>query len=248
MMLVDCPNIYSRYYSKCLVKRNKTPAQDRLQNVAKKKVIAESVKDLVGKITTTTNSNNKQPKTSTVINSAKKPLPVTKCSGDTVDSAKTAKPVENNCSSEVSSPLRTRQQTAIKITIPSPDKIPSLFPSKTRAQDRISILQHSASAEPSNKDPFAIDVFQSGFGMSGNNDETGTAKMDEEMEWEDCGEYVDDSTYSFQQLEDMVVDVMSDPNESAYIIPDTNVFLDSLAPIKRVMEKGLPSFFKAVNT
>lgn len=80
----------------------------------------------------------------------------------------------------------------------------------------------------------ALRVFRDTFGMGESvqsshfNDD-----MDDAMDWEPIE---DDPAYSFQQLESMVVDELTD---SAYIVPDTNVFLDSLAIIKSISEQGM---------
>lgn len=115
------------------------------------------------------------------------------------------------------------------------DDIPVLFPPKNPAQERLLSLQNSLTDNSSEIrcDHDAAQVFGDTFGIESAKPAPSVANMDEEMDWEPC----EDSTYTFQQLESMVVDV-DVLTESAYIIPDTNVFLDSLAPIKSVIGRG----------
>lgn len=44
---------------------------------------------------------------------------------------------------------------------------------------------------------------------------------------------------TFRENVPAIVEIPIDPSKPAYIVPDTNVFLDSLAAIKCVIEKGL---------
>lgn len=114
------------------------------------------------------------------------------------------------------------------------DEIPALFPSKNLAEKRLRNLQNNLSLNTSDCKHNATIVFGDSFGIDGNEQKMTTLpnSIDEEMEWEPCDSNVD---CTFQQIESMAVDVLTD---SAYIVPDTNVFLDSLASIKSIIEKG----------
>lgn len=239
------------------VKKIKTPAQDRLQKLVKKKLIAENVTELldrpsskVDKPKSVPNSDNKKlklpnmdasskktlpsakitlPSAKITFSITKKPLLSAKTSTDQVDSAKCEPNVDKHIplSSDVN--MQVHEQSVSKTKNLSPEKLPALFKSKTPAQDRLIKLQKEA----------PIAVFESSFGLNGTTQSSISENMDEEMEWEDCGdEGADDPTYSFQELEDMVVEVEADSSQSVHIVPDTNVFLDSLAPIKCVVERG----------
>lgn len=112
------------------------------------------------------------------------------------------------------------------------DEVPVLFPPKNPAQERLRSLQNNLALNESQCKHDATRVFGDSFGIESSKPTTTLCEnMDEEMDWEPC----QDSNYTFQQLESMAVDVLTD---SAYIIPDTNVFLDSLASIKIVIDKG----------
>lgn len=205
--------------------------------MVKKKVFAENLKDAYDQQASVRN-NNKRPKPPNVNIIAKKTCTSAKVPADEVDSAKCANVVKNNEMFSIANQSLARNQNALKIENATQEKMPALFPSKTPAQDRLNTFPRSVSTDVNGKSQKqALDVFHSGFEISGGAEPTVSGdNMDEEMEWEDCG--VDDATYSFQQLEDMVVEVLADTSDSAFIIPDTNVFLDSLAPIKCVMEEG----------
>lgn len=202
----------------------------------KKKVFTENVKDAYDQQASVRN-NNKLPKPSTVNIIAKKTCTSAKVPADEVDSAKCANVVKNNETIPIANQSLARNQNSLNTKNTILEKIPALFSSKTPAQDRLNTFPRIVSTDVNGKSQQqALDVFHSGFGISSGAEPTVSGdNMDEEMEWEDCG---DDATYSFQQLEDMVVEVLADTSNAAFIIPDTNVFLDSLAPIKCVMEKG----------
>lgn len=153
--------------------------------------------------------------------SHKKPHIVAKSTIDVVDSAK---------SSKTSNSAKLFQNESItKVDKSTQNAVPPSFSSKNIAQERLASLQLSLSIN--NVDPDASLVFGAGFGIDSAQLSSVPDHMDEEMDWESC----DDANYTFQQLESMAVDVLT---ESAYIIPDTNVFVDSLASIKSVIEKG----------
>lgn len=189
-------------------RKSKTPAQDRLQNVADKKKTAvidsiKAVKSTSLKSTLRKSANNAP--------IAKKALFVAKSKRDEIDSA--------------NPPLNEAENVA------NAAEIPALFPSKAPAQERLKSLQNKLSMNESRCDHDAARVFGDTFGIASANPATTLCDDDEAMDWEPC----QDSNYTFQELESMVVDVLTD---SAYIIPDTNVFIDSLASIKAIIEKG----------
>lgn len=216
------------------VKRSKTPAQDRLQGVVKKKaVFIENVREMVDKQTKHSDNNKRLRMHSVNSIGAKKQSTTAK--NDVLDSVKPIQTVDDSILTR--NVLEINKQSIPQAQNVSPDKIRVLFSSKTPAQDRLKSFQPNASVNGNGKSLSfnALNVFHSSFGVSDSTNTTVSDSMDEEMEWEDC---VEDSNYTFQQLEDMVVEFFNDPSQSAYIIPDTNVFLDSLAPIKCVMDKG----------
>lgn len=202
-------------------RKSKTPAQDRIQKLVDRNATAviDSVKEVV--------KSANLPKTRKATNNesiVKKSLFVPKHSAN-------KKPTSNG--------------SIKKLTLgaaAADDDIPVLFPPKNPAQDRLRSLQHSLivnsnengsvhNPAQSNPNHDAARVFGDTFGIESGKPPTCGGNMDEEMDWEPC----EDSTYTFQQLESMAVDVLPD---SAYIIPDTNVFLDSLASIKSVIGRG----------
>lgn len=193
-------------------RKSKTPAQDRLQKLVDKNTSAviDSLKEVksgsLPKIRKSTNN-------ATIV---KKVLFEVKRSHDEVD---TPKLIAHKIGKSVTA-----------------DEIPVLFPPKNPAQERLKTLQNNLSLNDSQSDHDATRVFGDSFGIESSKPAAAVASsscenMDEEMDWEPC----QDSNYTFQQLESMAVDVLTD---SAYIIPDTNVFLDSLASIKTVIDKG----------
>lgn len=202
-------------------RKSKTPAQDRLQKFLDKNATAviDSVKEVAK------SAHPAKTRTSTINGPiAKKSLFAPKRSGD-------KKPTSNGNNKSATDGG-------------AHDDIPVLFPPKNFAQERLRALQTSLCIESGienssfgrGSDHDATQVFGDTFGIeSGNPMATCAANMDEEMDWEPC----EDSTYTFQQLESMAVDVLTD---SAYIIPDTNVFLDSLASIRSVISKGSLSY------
>lgn len=240
-------------FSFVAVKKIKTPAQDRLQKLVKKKLIAENVTELldrpssnVDKPKSVPNSDSKRLKLPNIdasaklnLSSAKITLPSTKnpllspkTSTDQVDSVESEPNVDKHAPLSFDVNMRVNDQKVSQIKSSSPEKLPALLKSKTPAQDRLIKLQKEASIKN-------IAVFESSFGLNGTTQSTISENMDEEMEWEDCGdESADDPTYSFQELEDMVVEVEANSSQLVHIVPDTNVFLDSLAPIKCIVERG----------
>lgn len=203
--------MYSIELGPYLVKKrkSKTPAQERLQKLADKnpKAVIDSLKEL---------KSESLPKLRKSTNNAtivKKELFKVRRSHDEVD---TRKLITNGIG---------KSETA--------DEISALFPSKNPAQERLKALQSNLSLNDSHSDHDAARVFGDSFGIESNKPSASSRgeNMDEEMDWEPC----QDSNYTFQQIESMAVDVLTD---SAYIIPDTNVFLDSLASIKTIIDKG----------
>lgn len=207
----------------------RTPAQDRLNNIVKKSksAVAESLKELFDSKSST--DSNKRDKTKSRFSDAKKQQNVVKFAKNIVDSAKTVQPVNKALIESF------RSKNVNKVDKSSQDEIPALFPPKNLAQERLRSIQQSLSSNDSQShiENDATRVFSESFGIDNNiqRKSVSTTVPDEEMDWEP----MNDTDYSFQELESMAVDVLT---ESAYIIPDTNVFLDSLASIKSVIEKG----------
>lgn len=158
---------------------------------------------------------------------AKKHQSVIRCAKNVVDSAKSVEPVNKALIESF------RSKNVNKVEKSFRDEIPALFPPKNPAQERLrSIQQGLSSNNNSHIENDATRVFSESFGIGNVQPKSvSTTVDDEEMDWEP----MNDTDYSFQELESMAVDVLT---ESAYIIPDTNVFLDSLASIKSVIEKG----------
>lgn len=217
--------------------KSKTPAQDRLQHLlVTNKAVADSLREMVDPKQSTYNSN-KRKKLTTANKIAKKPHTVTKNNNNNVDAetAKSSQPNKNKVSIESAYQQGVCKQSICESN--TTDEIPALFPLKNPAQNRLKLLQRHLSSEVSEKDHDAVHVFHSSFGISDIKETTISTDMDEEMmDWESSN---NGSPYSFQQIEDMVVEILTD---SAYIVPDTNVFLDSLASIKSIIEKGQYSF------
>ncbi|XP_055297791.1 transcriptional protein SWT1 [Sitodiplosis mosellana] len=212
--------------------KSKTPAQDRLQDlVATNKAVAESLKEMVDpKQSTASPNKRKQITVSNVVE--KKSHTVIQNNNNDVDSAKSAQPIANKDSIESAYQQGVCKQSANEKH--STDEIPALFPLKNPAQNRLKLLQRQLSSDVNEKNNDALHVFHSSFGIGNTTQTTVSDDMDVDMmDWEPSNNA---SPYSFQQLEDMVVESLTD---SAYIVPDTNVFLDSLAAIKSIMDKEL---------
>lgn len=218
------------YYLSHPVKKLKTPAQDRLQRmVSANKTVAENVlksfvlKPFVSK--PTVSNPHKRTKLMT-----ERSHTVTECTSNGAGSAKSDKQAFDN-KDLIKSVQKCHSAQEIK-KAPS-DEIPALFPTKNLAQQRLHSIQQKLSCDEEKQRNDVLRVFQDNFGM-GSSIQTATVAtddLDEEMDWEPY----DETTYSFQQLESMVVEELKG---SAYIVPDTNVFLDSLVSIKDAIEKG----------
>lgn len=225
-------NVFHYFYRP--VKKLKTPAQDRLQRLmhTNKAVAAIVSKSVVSKPAVP--NQNKRTKLMTE-HVAKRPHTVTQCTNNGVDSAKSDKqPIDNK---DLIKPVQ-KFHSAQKIEKTPCDEIPTLFPPKNLAQQRLHSMQLKLTGDEEKQRNDVLRVFQNSFGMGGSFGMNGSTQtmvatndMDEEMDWEPF----DDATYSFQQLESMAVEELTD---SAYIVPDTNVFLDSLVSIKDAIEKG----------
>lgn len=189
-------------------RKSKTPAQDRLQTWidTKETAVIDSFKEVSKSLTKLRKSSNNA-------TAAKKLHFEKKSKQDEVDSAKLlTNGTEKNAN----------------------EQIPSLFPLKTPAQERLNLMQNKRSDNECRGGHDAERVFGETFGIESGKP-TAAAPYDDvdemAMDWEPC----QDTNYTFQELESMAVDVLID---SAYIIPDTNVFIDSLASIKAIIEKG----------
>ncbi|XP_031628221.1 transcriptional protein SWT1 [Contarinia nasturtii] len=212
--------------SKDIVKKykSKTPAQDRLQRMVTK---SKEAAKLMANSKSTSTSPNKRKKISISKSLFIVPSRDKHQTMDFVPSFVNKDTIEVDCEQDV-------RQHCVDTHKHSSDDIPTLFPPKTPAQDRLNKLQPKklpATSSPSQKNNDLLSVIYNGFGIE-------TPVVDNSVEQMDCDEMMewdDDETYSFEQLESMVIDIVS--TDSAYVIPDTNVFLDSLQPIKRIIEK-----------
>ncbi|XP_037051487.1 transcriptional protein SWT1-like [Bradysia coprophila] len=137
-----------------------------------------------------------------------------------------------NRSAEVRTPHKPSTNDT-NVSYPS-DEIPSLFPPRTPGQNRLDRLRHSLNSEcantPSESAQHALTIIQSEFGLSSaaspnTCNHHATIDEDEPMDWEPCD--------VFEEVENFVY------NESkhAYIVPDTNVFLDELSCIRDTIQR-----------
>lgn len=196
--------------------KSKTPAQDRLQNLVNTyKSAADSLKCLREMVDSkqSTHNPNKRKKLTTANSIAKKPHTVTKNNNNNVDvdAAKSSQLNKNKNSIESAYQQGVCKQSICEIN--TTDEIPSLFPPKNPAQNRLKLLQQQLSSNEesvmSEKNHDAVHVFHSSFGISDTKETTVSNDID--------------------------VEILTD---SAYIVPDTNVFIDSLASIKSIIKKG----------
>lgn len=215
-----------------LVKKSKTPAQDRLENlIVTNKTVAENLAKLIDSKSTTSNDKREKP----IIHATKRSHTVTKRTTDRVESAKSNKQAIESDDSMVSVSLQyTKQHNAKEVEKTASDEIPALFPSKNLAEQRMTSLQQKLTNGAKKQNVDALCVFRETFGMGDSvQSSNSNADMDDAMDWESS----DDAAYSFQQLESMVVE--EELTDSFYIVPDTNVFLDSLTAIKNISEQGI---------
>lgn len=180
------------------------------------------MKELIHTIPKTTRTTrNDKPKLA--FTSAKKLHFVAKSSKDEVDSAISTEIMASRSKKFMQNESITGNDKSTRYAIPPPCS------SKNIAEERLHSLQLSLSLNAIDRD--SSRVFGSSFGIDNAQHSSVSNNGDEEMDWEPC----DDAHYTFQQLESMAVDVLT---ESSYIIPDTNVFIDSLASIKKIIDKG----------
>lgn len=222
--------------------KSKTPAQDRLQNLIESNMaVTKSVKKMVADSTHSTSHINKRKKSTVADIILKIPHTVTESNnGDDelqcVGSALSGQPIENKDFIESAYQQNVSKQNVIANQMD--DEIPALFPSKTPAQNRLKMLQGKLSSGMDDKNHDALEVFHSSFGIGetkettfSNNVNDDNLGSDDIMDWQPCN----NDSPSFEELEDMAVDIFTD---SAYIVPDTNVFVDSLETIKSIIDKG----------
>ncbi|XP_037029357.1 uncharacterized protein LOC119069413 [Bradysia coprophila] len=116
----------------------------------------------------------------------------------------------------------------------SSDEIPSLFPPRTPAQNRLDLLRNTLNSEnantPSESAQHALTIIQSEFGLSSvaspnTCNHNTTIDEDEPMVWEPCD--------VFEEVENLVYS----ESKHAYIVPDTNVFLDELSCIRDTIQR-----------
>lgn len=96
--------------------------------------------------------------------------------------------------------------------------------SRTPAQDRLQKLVESQYKQD------ATQVLCNSFSIKNNSNLTLTLCENMDMDWESC----QDSNHVPQYNEDMAVEASTDP---VYVIPDTNVFIDSLISIEMIIKK-----------
>lgn len=211
--------------------KSKTPTQDRLPKkdaLIKNKKIAESVRELVR----TKSSLNKIKNATIVGDIDKKPCTVTNTLYDKTQS------FENNI--DVHEFVNVKKQISHTAIPTIHDEIPALFPLKTPAQDRLKTY-HQKNATPSQKKIADMSVFHKSFGIGDISNSSALEDSDEKMDCDELMECDDDDTYSFDQIESMVIDTIV--ADSAYIVIDSNIFLESLTPIKQIMDNGMHSVF-----
>lgn len=128
--------------------------------------------------------------------------------------------------------------------------IPKIFDLKTPAQNRLTKLRKKLEADINSEmlnveqvDDDTLHVIQNGFGIETRSDvvDAGNVSLstvqnddDMEMDWEPS--FTEDANQTEFSIQDIVFEDLS---ESAYIVPDTNVFLDSLVCIRSIMQKGV---------
>lgn len=196
------------------------------------KAVAEGLKEMLHPKQSTAHLD-KRKHSSTTNAVAKKTQTLVMNNNNDVESAKSGEPID--CDKDwIESAYQHDDCKQSANDKQSTDEIPALFPLKNPAQNRLKSLQRQLTLNVKEQSNDALQVFHNSFGIGDTTQATVSDDMDVDMmDWEPCN---DTSPYSFQQLEDMVVESLTD---SAYIVPDTNVFLDSLASIKSIMDKGL---------
>lgn len=214
------------------VKKSKTPAQDRLE----KAIISFKPpnKMATGKKTEYVSNNNKEGKESW--GRSHNPEPKRQ---------KMVAPSKKKSAAVVSSIIEhIKNQTELNADIPK------IFNLRTPAQNRLTKLRKKLetdinsemlNVEQVNDD--TLHIIQNGFGIETQNDvvDAGNASSstvqnddDMEMDWEPS--FTEDANETEFSIEDIV---FQDLSKSAYIVPDTNVFLDSLVCIRSIMQKGV---------
>lgn len=226
-------------------RQSKTPAQDRLQNLAEQikaepsaKERSRYVNDLVKNATPAQKITRKVVSPSKNIQRLGKTtdkisLERAKSDSSKVRNIKLPSPKKSHQTPSVKTPTTLYEKEISSVL--STDEIPSLFPSRTPGQDRLNRLRHSQNPTTDNKPDEsaqqALYVIQSEFGLLENkstdtNKECTVTYEDEPMDWEPCD--------IFDQIENVVCNEFSRP----YIIPDTNIFLAELSCIRHAIGKG----------
>lgn len=214
------------------VKKSKTPAQDRLE----KTIISFKVpaKASAGKKTEYVSYNN---------NGGKEPW--SRSNNSEQKRQKLVIPTKKKSAAVVSSIIEHIENKS-----ESSADIPKIFHLKTPAQNRLTKLRKKLEAninsemvnvEQVNDD--SLHVIQNGFGIGNQLDvvdarnvSTSTVQNDDDMEMDWEPSFTEDAKQTEFSIEDIVFEDLS---ESAYIVPDTNVFLDSLVCIRSIMQKGV---------
>lgn len=119
----------------------------------------------------------------------------------------------------------------------STEEVPCIFPPKTPSQDRLNRLRNSINPPIENEllknvpthHAHALNVIRNEFGLSDNNNDDVNVTLDEDepMDWEPCD--------IFEKIENIVYKNIID---LAYIVPDTNAFLDGMSCIRDTIQRG----------
>lgn len=218
-------------------RQSKTPAQDRLHNVASlhKKCTSDQQgrqRNVDTQLKNVTPAGNRLQNLATKIRNPSESMKRTASSGKIHHNQSG----HNQTVTVIISPQKIETNA-----LHSTDEIPVLFPPKTPGQDRLNRLRFSL--DPDNQDKpmtnastqHVLSVIQSEFGLStgtsDNNNQSTPMEEDEPMDWEPCD--------IFEQVENTVYNELKKP----YIVPDTNVFLDELSCIRDTIHSGSCKLF-----
>lgn len=221
------------------VKKSKTTALDRLE----KTIISfkASAKGAAGKKSECVSRNNKGRKE-----------PSTRSDNPEPTRQKSVATSKKKCEAVISSIIEQ-----IESKTESTADIPTIFGLKTPAQNRLTKLRKKLEADINSemldveqRNDETLHVIRNGFGIKTQSDVvdagntiTSTIQHEEnmEMDWEPSfTEDANQTEFSLNFIEDIV---FKDLSESAYIVPDTNIFLDSLDCIRSIIQKGVNNIY-----
>lgn len=248
---MNCDKLFAHFFT-VKKRQSKTPAQDRLQNVATQLRNAAPAQNQLRNVATQlfTSATPAQNRLRNVDTQPKNVKPfrlqnlatknknlsekIKRSEKSTADFNKSKSGHVRNTSLSASAVVVVKQHTLHKSQVDSSDEIPRLFPPKTPGQDRLNHFRNSLNPhnknKPSNNEStqHVLNVIKSEFGLSSglSDKETATIEEDEPMEWESCD--------IFERVENIVYNDFINP----YIIPDTNVFLDDLSCIRDTVNRG----------